>query len=259
MSTRLAGMGRLINKDKAVSFTFNGKHLRGFAGDTLASALLANDQMLMGRSFKYHRPRGAIAAGSEEPNALIGFAGAFRRSELGALTVDDVFVTDEGLRVNIRQSKTDQEAQGQQIAIPNGKMQAVDVLFDWLDHAGIVDGYVFRGFYKGGRTIRTNKLSGQAVADIVKTYALKAGFNPAEFAGHSLRSGFVTSAAENGANLFKIMDVSRHKSVQTIREYVRHGVHQAWRPPVKGFRRRVMLAEPHYYCVRLITRHIGVQ
>ena len=153
---------------------------------------------------------------------LIGFAGAFRRSELGTLTVDDVFVTDEGLRVNVRQSKTDQEAQGQQIAIPDGKMQVVDVLFDWIDHAGIVDGYVFRGFYKGGQSIRTNKLSGQAVADIVKTYALKAGFNPAEFAGHSLRSGFVTSAAENGANLFKIMDVSRHKSVQTIREYVRH-------------------------------------
>ena len=153
---------------------------------------------------------------------LIGFAGAFRRSELGALTVDDVFVTDEGLRVNVRQSKTDQEAQGQQIAIPDGKMQAVDVLFDWLDHAGIFEGYVFRGFYKGGKATRTNKLSGQAVADIVKTYALKAGFNPTEFAGHSLRSGFVTSAAENGANLFKIMDVSRHKSVQTIREYVRH-------------------------------------
>ena len=153
---------------------------------------------------------------------LIGFAGAFRRSELGALTVDDVFVTDEGLRVNVRQSKTDQEAQGQQIAIPDGKMQVVDVLFDWLDHAGIFEGYVFRGFYKGGKTTRTNKLSGQAVADIVKTYALKSGFNPAEFAGHSLRSGFVTSAAENGANLFKIMDVSRHKSVQTIREYVRH-------------------------------------
>ncbi len=71
MSTRLAGQGRLINKDKAVSFTFNGKHLRGFEGDTLASALLANDQMLMGRSFKYHRPRGVVASGAEEPNGLV--------------------------------------------------------------------------------------------------------------------------------------------------------------------------------------------
>ncbi len=71
MSTRLATGGRLLNKSKPVGFTFNGKQMRGYAGDTLASALLANDQMLVGRSFKYHRPRGIVAAGPEEPNALV--------------------------------------------------------------------------------------------------------------------------------------------------------------------------------------------
>ena len=71
MSTRLATAGRLVNKNKAVSFKFNGKNLTGFAGDTLASALLANDQMMVGRSFKYHRPRGVIASGAEEPNGLV--------------------------------------------------------------------------------------------------------------------------------------------------------------------------------------------
>ncbi len=71
MSTRLAAGGRLINKARAMEFTFNGKRLRGFEGDTLASALLANDQMLVGRSFKYHRPRGIVASGAEEPNALV--------------------------------------------------------------------------------------------------------------------------------------------------------------------------------------------
>jgi len=71
MSTRLSSGGRLVNKNKAVSFTFNGKHLRGFEGDTLASALLANDQMMVGRSFKYHRPRGVVASGAEEPNGLV--------------------------------------------------------------------------------------------------------------------------------------------------------------------------------------------
>ena len=71
MSTRLANTGRLVNKNKAVSFKFNGKNLAGFEGDTLASALLANDQMLMGRSFKYHRPRGVLASGAEEPNGLV--------------------------------------------------------------------------------------------------------------------------------------------------------------------------------------------
>ncbi|MEP1585312.1 MAG: sarcosine oxidase subunit alpha family protein [Tateyamaria sp.] len=71
MSTRLSTGGRLINKDKPAQFTFNGKTLKGFEGDTLASALLANDQMLVGRSFKYHRPRGIVASGVEEPNALV--------------------------------------------------------------------------------------------------------------------------------------------------------------------------------------------
>jgi sarcosine oxidase subunit alpha len=94
MSTRLAGQGRLINKDKAVSFTFNGKHLRGFAGDTLASALLANDQMLMGRSFKYHRPRGVVASGAEEPNGLVNLGKGAQFEPNARVTTTELF---EGL------------------------------------------------------------------------------------------------------------------------------------------------------------------
>ena len=88
MSTRLATGGRLLNKDKAVRFTFNGRQLRGFEGDTLASALLANDQMLVGRSFKYHRPRGIVAAGPEEPNALVnlGVEGKFEPNQRATTT-----------------------------------------------------------------------------------------------------------------------------------------------------------------------------
>ena len=71
MSMRLAKQGRLIDRSKQIEFTFNGKRMQGYAGDSLASALLANDQMMMGRSFKYHRPRGVVASGSEEPNALM--------------------------------------------------------------------------------------------------------------------------------------------------------------------------------------------
>ena len=71
MSTRLATGGRLVDRSSDIRFTFNGKSFRGHEGDTLASALLANDQMLVGRSFKYHRPRGVVASGAEEPNALV--------------------------------------------------------------------------------------------------------------------------------------------------------------------------------------------
>lgn len=75
MSTRLATGGRLIDRNKPLGFSFNGKRMTGYAGDTLASALLANGQMLVGRSFKYHRPRGIVARGAEEPNALANFGG----------------------------------------------------------------------------------------------------------------------------------------------------------------------------------------
>ncbi|HHX88308.1 MAG TPA: sarcosine oxidase subunit alpha family protein, partial [Paracoccus sp.] len=69
---RLTGPGRLLDRTRPQRFTFNGREMEGYAGDTLASALLANDQLLVGRSFKYHRPRGIVASGAEEPNALVG-------------------------------------------------------------------------------------------------------------------------------------------------------------------------------------------
>ena len=88
MSTRLSSGGRLIDRTAPQEFTFNGKRLRGLAGDTLASALLANDQMLVGRSFKYHRPRGIVAAGPEEPNALmnLGAGGRFEPNQRATTT-----------------------------------------------------------------------------------------------------------------------------------------------------------------------------
>ncbi|MFT5629938.1 MAG: sarcosine oxidase subunit alpha [Gammaproteobacteria bacterium] len=91
MSTRLANTGRLVNKNKAVSFTFNGKNLSGFEGDTLASALLANDQMLMGRSFKYHRPRGVLASGAEEPNGLVNLGEGAKFEPNQRVTTTELF------------------------------------------------------------------------------------------------------------------------------------------------------------------------
>ncbi|MCB6176955.1 sarcosine oxidase subunit alpha family protein [Rhodobacter sp. Har01] len=91
MSARLSSGGRLIDRTAAIEFTFNGKRLRGFKGDTLASALLANDQMLVGRSFKYHRPRGIVAAGAEEPNALVGLGEGGRFEPNQRTTTTELF------------------------------------------------------------------------------------------------------------------------------------------------------------------------
>ncbi len=95
MSTRLATGGRLLNKSKTVKFRFNGKHMSGYEGDTLASALLANDQMLVGRSFKYHRPRGIVAAGPEEPNGLVNLGRGGKFEPNARVTTTELF---EGLR-----------------------------------------------------------------------------------------------------------------------------------------------------------------
>ncbi|CAD0185191.1 Aminomethyltransferase [Ruegeria sp. THAF57] len=91
MSTRLANQGRLIDRSKQVTFTFNGTSMQGYEGDTLASALLANDQMMMGRSFKYHRPRGVVASGAEEPNALVGLGQGNRFEPNQRATTTELF------------------------------------------------------------------------------------------------------------------------------------------------------------------------
>jgi sarcosine oxidase subunit alpha len=91
MSTRLSTGGRLIDRTKPLRFTFNGRHFSGYQGDTLASALLAKDQMLLGRSFKYHRPRGVVASGHEEPNALLGLGTGAKFEPNQRATVTQLF------------------------------------------------------------------------------------------------------------------------------------------------------------------------
>jgi integrase len=151
---------------------------------------------------------------------LIGFAGAFRRSELVALNIEDLEESDLGFKVTIRHSKTDQEGAGQTIAIVRGSVACpVVALKAWLAAAGIATGPIFRSVRKDGTV--AGRLPAQSVADIVKAYAERIGLDPALFSGHSMRSGFLTSAAKRGASIFKMMDQSRHKSVETLRGYVR--------------------------------------
>jgi integrase len=144
-----------------------------------------------------------------------------RRSELAALDFEDIEETADGLRVTIRRSKTDQEGHGHVIAIPRGVIACpVAALKAWLAAAGITAGPMFRPIAKGGR-VQAMRLTDRSVAAIVKAHAKRAGLDPKQFAGHSLRSGFVTSAAARGASIFKMADQSRHKSMDTLRGYVR--------------------------------------
>jgi integrase len=152
---------------------------------------------------------------------LLGFAGAFRRSELVALDVADIESSDQGLRITIRRSKTDQDGEGAVVAIAPGTTECPALaLLTWLGAAGIIKGPVFRSINRAGKISKT-PLSDRSVANIVKTYAGRVGLDAREFSAHSLRSGFLTSAAANGASIFKMMDVSRHKSIDTLRGYVR--------------------------------------
>jgi integrase len=152
---------------------------------------------------------------------LLGFSGAFRRSELVAIEVSDLLETAEGYRVTIRRSKTDQEGAGHEVAILRGsRLRTVEAVQAWLHAAGITEGPLFRPVAKGGRVLAA-ALTAESVANIVKAYAKRAGLEPAAFAGHSLRAGFLTSAAEHGASIFKMMEVSRHKSVDVLRGYIR--------------------------------------
>jgi len=159
-----------------------------------------------------HRDRALLA---------LGFAGAFRRSELVALEVADLTEVPDGLRVRIRRSKTDQEGEGAEIAIPRGyRLRPVEAVQTWLAAAEISTGPVFRPVPKGGR-VQGVPLTPHSAAQIVKAYASRAGLDAQGFAGHSLRSGFLTSAAEAAASVFKMTEVSRHKSVDVLRGYVR--------------------------------------
>ena len=153
---------------------------------------------------------------------LIGFAGAFRRSELVALQYADVAFVKEGLTILIRRSKTNQIGEGRKIAIPFARSHAcpIKALTNWLDNAGIQSGALFRTVNKGGAVGR-EALSAQSVAAIVKEYARKAGLDAANYSGHSLRAGLITSAARAGVSSRKIREQTGHKSDAMLHRYIR--------------------------------------
>jgi len=153
---------------------------------------------------------------------LVGFAGAFRRSELIALQYDDIAFVKEGLTFLIRRSKTDQLGEGRKVAIPFARSHAcpVKALTHWLEFAAIQSGPLFRNVSKSG-AVGAATLSGQSVAILVKEYAAKAGLDANRFSGHSLRAGLITSAAKAGVSSWKIREQTGHRSDAMLHRYIR--------------------------------------
>ena len=154
---------------------------------------------------------------------LIGFSGGFRRNEIVSLDLEDLEFVFEGVKVTVKKSKTDQFGEGMIKGIPhfeNSLYCPVTSLKRWINFAKIKKGPIFVKFSKGPK-ITKQRLTDQSVALIIKEYLLKAGIDNKNYSGHSLRSGFATSAAESGAEERSIMAMTGHKSSDMVRRYIK--------------------------------------
>lgn len=153
---------------------------------------------------------------------LLGFAGAFRRSALCALHVDDLTFTKVGVDVVIRRGKEDPKGKGRVLGIVStgGALCPVAALKTWLGAAKITAGPIFRGMTRWG-TIRQKALDSATVARVLKTAISKAGLSAEDFGAHSLRAGHITVAVRRGAQLWEVMRTSGHRSVEMVNRYIR--------------------------------------
>ena len=154
---------------------------------------------------------------------VMGFAGAFRRSELVSLDREDIEITNDGIIVTVRRSKTDQTGVGYVKGLPYGSHPEtcpVRTLQAWLTLGQISAGPLFRAYSRRG-VLQEKRLDAADVARIVKRAALAAQLDPAQFSGHSLRAGFVTAAAAVGEPEYRIMEQTGHKSSVSVRRYIR--------------------------------------
>jgi len=154
---------------------------------------------------------------------LIGFSGGFRRNELVSLDYDDLDFVTEGLKINLKRSKTDQFGEGTLKGLPyfeNTKYCPVLSIKKWIETSTIHSGPLFRRFSKGSK-ITNDRLTDQTVALLIKKYLKLAGIDSKNYSGHSLRSGFATSAAESGAEERTIMAMTGHKSTEMVRRYIK--------------------------------------
>jgi len=154
---------------------------------------------------------------------LMGFSGGFRRSEIISLDYEDLDFVNEGLKINLKRSKTDQFGLGSVKGLPyfdNNQYCPVRSLKRWIEISEIKSGPLFRRFLKNSN-LSENRLTDQTVALLIKKYLKLAGIDNKNYSGHSLRSGFATSAAESGAEERSIMAMTGHKSPEMVRRYIK--------------------------------------
>ena len=154
---------------------------------------------------------------------LMGFSGGFRRNEIVSLDHDDLDFVSEGLKINLKRSKTDQFGEGSVKGLPyfdNIQYCPVLSLKNWIEVSNISSGPLFRRFSKGSK-LSEIRLTDQTVALLIKKYLKLAGIDNKNYSGHSLRSGFATSAAESGAEERSIMAMTGHKSTEMVRRYIK--------------------------------------
>ena len=154
---------------------------------------------------------------------LVGFGGGFRRNELISIDFEDLEFVPEGVKITIKKSKTDQFGEGMIKGLPYFTKETycpVINLKKWLEISEIKSGPIFRRFSKGS-ALSNKRLTDQSVVLLMKQYLNLAGIENSNFAGHSLRSGFATVAAESGADERSIMAMTGHKSTQMVRRYIK--------------------------------------
>jgi site-specific recombinase XerD len=154
---------------------------------------------------------------------LIGFSGGFRRNEIVSLDLEDIEFVFEGVKITVKKSKTDQFGEGMTKGIPhfeNSLYCPVTSLKRWINFSKIRKGPIFVKFSKGPK-ITKQRLTDQSVALIIKEYLFKAGIDSKNYSGHSLRSGFATSAAVAGAEERSIMAMTGHKTTDMVRRYIK--------------------------------------
>ena len=211
-------------RQAVVSETRKGiRRTHGVAQTGKRALLTADLQQLLA-----HLPKGLLGS-RDRALLLTGYAGGLRRSELAALELRDLEFTNQGATLTIRRSKADQEGEGRKVVLPRGAHPAscpVQALWEWLDRSDvdhkIKEGPLFRAIDRHGR-VSHKGLHPDSVGAILKRMLGRAGYDPKPYGGHSLRAGFATQAAINGATELEIMRQTGHRSLTTLRRYIREG------------------------------------